>query len=177
MPEITYSSLNMHPIPGYAAAVLLDILDSAGVDQALITSTTRSPQDQARIMFDNLEAHGVAAQKQLYKAPGQAVIDVYASMRAMGHTGDDVKSAMVAKIIELGPQTVSRHCGDDSVRAVFDVAPSSIPTLQKGKFETAVGADDRVDKFLKPPVDPAYHIEVLAANVGGDPEATVIQTA
>ena len=164
MPKINYES-PMAQIPDYAALVLSDIIDKAGVTQVLITSTTRTPADQARIMFDNLEAHGVAAQKMLYKAPGQAVIDVYASMRAMGHNADEVKAAMVQKILEIGPQTVSRHCGDDSVRSVFDVAPSSIPSVQRGAFISAVETDTRVDKFLQPPIDPAYHIEILAANV------------
>jgi hypothetical protein len=162
MPKINYSGPAMAPIPAYALDVLQQILTAAGVESCLITCTTRDPANQARIMFNNLEQFGVAAQKKLYKPPGQEVIDVYASMRAEGHTPDDVKAAMTAKILELGAQSVSKHCGDANVRSVFDVAPSSIPTDQHQAFETAVSENTRVDKFLKPPIDPAYHIEIPA---------------
>jgi hypothetical protein len=174
MGKINYADDHMTRIPELAAGVLLGIMDDAHVEEVLITNTTRSPQDQARVMFDNLERLGVAAEKKLYKAPGQAVIDVYASMRAMGHNADDTKLAMTEKILELGPQTVSHHCAEPDVRSVFDVAPSSIPVLLRGTFESVVSDCDQVDKFLMPPTDPAYHIEIPLV---GDPEATIIQPA
>jgi hypothetical protein len=157
--KIKYSGA-MPPIPIQAQAALLDILRMAGVDSVLITSTTRTPEDQARIMYDNLERHGVAAQKDLYKAPGRAVIDVYFHFKAMGQTADRIKSEMTRKIQELGPQLISRHCAEPTVKSVFDVAPSSIPTEKKDAFESVVSGNDHVDKFLKPPTDPAYHIEI-----------------
>jgi hypothetical protein len=163
MAKINYAK-PMTWIPGYAAAVLLDIMQESGVDEVLITSTTRSPQDQARIMFDNLEEHGVVAQKQLYKAPGQAVIDVYVSCRAMGKNADQVKTEMVRKILELGPQTVSRHCAEPTVKSVFDVAPSSVPDDRKVSFIAAISGNPHIDKFLQPPTDPAYHLEINLAD-------------
>src|SRR5271157_3434976 len=165
---INYADEIMRRLPDQAVGVLQGIMDDAGVDEVLITSTVRSPIDQARVMFNNLEAHGVAAQKMLYKLPGQQVIDVYASMRAMGHDAADTQTAMVQKILELGSQNVSHHCVDPAVRSVFDVAPSSVPDLQRGAFVSAVSSCDQVDKFLQPPVDPAFHIEVPLT--GGDPE-------
>jgi hypothetical protein len=171
---INYADEIMRRLPDLAAGVLLGIMDDAGVDEVLITSTVRSPVDQARVMFNNLEAHGVAAQKMLYKLPGQQVIDVYASMRAMGHNATDTQAAMVQKILELGSQNISHHCVDPDVRSVFDVAPSSIPDLKRGSFVTAVSNCDQVDKFLQPPVDPAFHIEIP---LGSDPEETVVQSA
>jgi hypothetical protein len=41
---------------------------------------------------------------------------------------------------------------------VFDVAPSSIK--DKVAFERAVKAERRVTKFLTPPDDPGYHLEI-----------------
>ena len=70
---------------------------------------------------------------------------------------------MQAKILEIGPQNVSRHCAIPTVKSVFDVAPSSIPDIKKPAFEAAIAASFNVDKFLKPPIDPAYHIEINLA--------------
>jgi hypothetical protein len=38
------------------------------------------------------------------------------------------------------------------------VAPSSI--AKKAAFEKAVKADRRVSKFITPPLDPGYHLEI-----------------
>jgi hypothetical protein len=163
----------MAPLPDAAQTVLLDIMRLAGIESVLITSTTRTPADQARIMYDNLEAHGVDAQKMLYKAPGQAVIDVYAHCRAQGMGADQTKAEMVRKILEIGPQMISHHCTEDTTkRSIFDVAPSSIPEEARRKFENLVAAHGNVDKFLMPPRDPAYHIEVDMEDSGDE---TVIQ--
>ena len=57
--------------------VLKDILKAAKLTSATISSTSRDPENQARVMYDNLENLGVEHQKGLYGAPGDAVIDVY----------------------------------------------------------------------------------------------------
>ena len=62
---------------------------------------------------------------------------------------------MVRKILELGPQTISKHCAEPTERSVFDVAPSSIPDSAKRKFENLVAAHGHVDKFLMPPRGPS----------------------
>jgi hypothetical protein len=173
MAKINYSG-TMPPIPAPAETVLLDIMRLAGIDSVLITSTVRTPQDQTRIMYNNLEAHGVAAQKILYKAPGQAVIDIYEHCRSQGMNADQTKAEMVRKILDLGPQTISKHCVEPTERSVFDVAPSSVPDSKKKQFETLVAAHGNVDKFLKPPTDPAYHIEI---SLESDPDETIIQQA
>ena len=43
---------------------------------------------------------------------------------------------------------------------VVDIAPSSINLALRKKFEQEVAKDPRVSKFLTPPGDPAYHIEI-----------------
>lgn len=65
---------------------------------------------------------------------------------------------MAAKIVELGPANVSKHCGDSSTRCVVDIDPASI--VHKTKFIEEAGKDSRVSKFLQPPADPAYHLEI-----------------
>lgn len=111
-------------------------------------------------MYDNLKAHGAEAQKKLYKMPGQAVIDVYVDRSSKGFAKADVIKAMEVKIVELGPQTVSRHCaGPESTVWVVDIAPSSIRNL--AQFITAAKGHPRVEKVLEPPTDPAVHLEIL----------------
>jgi hypothetical protein len=120
-------------VTNFSLKVLEDIMEKAGIGSALITSTARTPADQARAMFDNIKATSVAKQKALY-------------------------AAMEAKIIAIGPTKVSHHAADPNLLCVFDVAPSSI--AKKSEFEKAVRADKRVSKFLVPPLDPAYHLEI-----------------
>ncbi|HEV7427957.1 MAG TPA: hypothetical protein VGQ46_16495 [Thermoanaerobaculia bacterium] len=142
----------------YSLGVLRDVMTAANVAKLTISSTQRSPADQARVMFNNLETQGVAAQRRLYKPPGQAVIDVYVAGKAAGKTSDAIKAEMTAKINELGPMTVSHHAADPKVLNVFDVAPSSVADV--AAFQTAAKNDARVSKFLTPPNDPGLHFEI-----------------
>ncbi|HEX8178057.1 MAG TPA: hypothetical protein VF525_00800 [Pyrinomonadaceae bacterium] len=145
-------------VTNFSLQVLEDILQAAGLTSALISSTSRTPADQARVMFNNIVATSVAAQKKLYAAAGDAVIDAYVAAKKAGKTPTEIKAAMEAKIIELGPTKVSHHAADPNVLCVFDVAPSSI--TKKAAFEKAVRADKRVQKFITPPLDPGYHLEI-----------------
>jgi hypothetical protein len=142
----------------YSLDVLRDVMKMANIARLTISSTQRSPADQARVMYNNIEAKGVAAQKLLYKAPGQAVIDVYAAGKAAGKSADAIKAEMTAKIVELGPMNISHHAADPKLLNVFDVAPSSVPDPQA--FQAAAQGDQRVAKFLTPPRDPGFHFEI-----------------
>lgn len=145
-------------VTNFSLKVFEDILQAAGLSSALITSTARTPADQARVMYNNIVATSVAKQKQLYAAAGDAVIDEYVKAKKAGKTPIEIKAAMEAKIIAIGPTKVSHHAADPNVLCVFDVAPSSIK--KKAEFEKAVRADKRVKTFLLPPLDPAYHLEI-----------------
>src|ERR1051325_5634943 len=158
-PEIKFGkNASKENVTNFSLQVLEDILQAAGISSALISSTARTPADQARVMFNNIVATGVAAQKKLYAAAGDAVIDEYVKAKKAGKTPAEIKAAMEAKIIAIGPTRVSHHAADPNVLCVFDVAPSSID--KKAAFEKAVTADKRVSKFLKPPLDPGYHLEI-----------------
>jgi Flp pilus assembly pilin Flp len=136
--------------------VLREILQAAGLRRAVVTRGLTTPADQARIMYSNIAARGVTHQKRLYGPPGQKVIDVYAANRSKPR--GEVIELMRKKIVELGPSTVTHHMSTD--RDVFDVAPSSIKNRKA--FEKAVLNHPDVDKdrFLVPPADTSYHIEV-----------------
>jgi hypothetical protein len=71
---------------------------------------------------------------------------------------------MVQKILEVGSANVSHHIVDLS-HWVFDVAPSSIPAEKRDEFVRVAASHPRVSKFLKPPADPAFHLEVTRTPV------------
>ncbi len=152
---------NKDVISGHSIEVISSILAAAGLEGCKITSTSRTPTDQARVMFNNIVAHGVAKQKALYAAAGDRVIDVYAAQQKAGKSASQIKTAMETEIIKIGPGKVSRHCADPAVLNVLDIAPSSISNKQA--FENAVDvaiSKGSVSKFILPPNDPAYHIEI-----------------
>ena len=147
----------LKPVP---QAVLSEILTKCGLDSATVTSVGRMVKEQARIMYDNCLAYGVEAQLRLYANAGDEVVRVYAQNQGKMPRAQ-VEALMVAKINEIGPGKVSHHLSD--TRYVWDVAPSSIPAEKRAEFVAAAISHPRVVKFLQPPDDPAYHMEVPIA--------------
>jgi len=145
----------------YSIEVLTDIMKQARINEITITSTARTPAEQARIMFENLEWFGVDQQKRLYGGYGDQIIDLYSSLKKNNFSDIDIVTKMEEKIIFLGPRKVSRHAGDPDVLNVIDIAPSSIGGVAARKdFEASIKKESRVSKFLFPPKDPAYHLEI-----------------
>jgi WXG100 family type VII secretion target len=159
-PTITFGArANQDVVSEHSRGVLSDILEESGNSSATITSTARTVEDQARIMYGNIERDGVAEQKRLYGSNGDKVIDAYVAAKAEGLDEMGIRTRMVEKINELGPTNVSKHLADPNVLNVIDVSPNSI--ADREAFEAAVRADPRVSKFLTPSDgDPAYHIEI-----------------
>jgi hypothetical protein len=156
---ITYGDdADSSTVASSAETAIKEIVAAAGLTSCTITSTARTPEAQAAAMYTNLENKGVDSQKELYADAGDKVIDVYVASKAAKKSEADIKADMVAKINEVGPSNVSKHCADSSKLCVVDIAPSSI--ADKDKFIAAVNADKRVTKFLQPPNDPAYHLEI-----------------
>ncbi|NJD08996.1 MAG: hypothetical protein FIB01_00645 [Gemmatimonadetes bacterium] len=143
-------------LPAPAAQALLAALKKVGLSTATITSASRTPAEQARVMYENCVKHGAAHGKALYGAAGDKVIDVYS--RSKDKPKDEVIELMRKKIEELGPARVSRHLS--STHYVFDVDPASIPSTKHKAFVSALRAQKAVSKVLGPPADPAFHIEM-----------------
>ena len=145
-----------------AITTLKEICSKACISSVKVTSTARSAKDQARVMYDMIKAKGAKYAKNLYGANGNKVIAVYEDSEKKKLSADDTKKAMLAKINELGPSKVSHHVvSDDGKICVFDVAPSSIAsTGAKKRFVKEANLHASVAKFLEPPTDPAYHLEI-----------------
>ncbi|MGC4064848.1 MAG: transglycosylase SLT domain-containing protein [Polyangiaceae bacterium] len=142
----------------YSRGVLESIARAAGISSCLVSSTSRDPYNQARVMYDNLEKYGVDHQKKLYGPAGDKVIDVYAAEKGRGGDRSTIIAAMRDRIRDIGPSNVSRHASDPRKLCVLDIAPSSIKN--KESFREAVMQEKRVAKFLEPPGDPGYHLEI-----------------
>lgn len=154
------SNAKRETVSTYSLKVLSDICDACGVTSVIISSTQRSPSEQARVMYENLVVQGPAKQHTLYGPVGDKVIDVYEQLTAQKRSKAEIIAGMTAKIVELGPSNVSHHAADPKVLNVFDVAPSSIPVKLRAAFEKAVMNDKRVKVFFTPPKDPGYHLEI-----------------
>ncbi len=158
-PQIVFGpSADSSTVKPAALQVIKDIMRKAGEASCTITSTARTPAMQARAMYNNIVGTSVKSQKDLYGHWGDLVIDQYVASKKAGKTPDQIKADMTAKIIEIGPANVSRHCADFNVLCVVDIAPSSVQN--KTKFVAAFKADKRVSKYFLPPTDPAYHLEI-----------------
>ena len=148
-----------------------DAMRVAGQAQATVTSALRTPQDQARVMFNNLTntsrtlAQNIQAQKNVYGAAGDAVIDVFAAQTASMTTVQEaiaaratIEAAMLAKINELGCRSVSAHCGDPATLTVFDVSSTAFATNAQ-RFIDAV--TPRVSRFIdERTTNRCFHLEL-----------------
>jgi hypothetical protein len=123
-------------------------------------------------MFENLigtgPQQGVQKQHDLYKEPGDIVINVFVANREKPR--EQIIDLMRQKIEQLGPQTVSRHCCDPSKATVWDIGPKSVQP--QDRLEALIAASEQAVKdghlvrFLSPHnADPALHYERAVAPV------------
>jgi hypothetical protein len=145
--------------------VVKDGLRAAGASVGTITSTSRTPADQARAMFNNAVNTGAAAQFALYAAAGDAVIQVFVDQTTgltpaqIRQNAGPIRAAMEAEIVRQGPERVSLHCADPAVRSVVDVAYNSFNATNRGLFQGAVGP--RLTRILDEPNNNCFHLELV----------------
>jgi hypothetical protein len=144
------------PLPEPAARILKDILKVAGLAGATVTSGHRTPAEQARVMYENCVSKGAAYNHAMYCTAGDKVVDLFQANHDQPR--DAVIQLMTEKILEIGPDSVSMHMSD--THYTFDVAPSSIPESKHAAFVAAVLANKAVSRLIRPPKDPAFHLEI-----------------
>jgi hypothetical protein len=136
----------------YTTSVLVDIMNKTQEKSIQINSTARTPEDQVRIMAEMVESRGMAAQKKMYANPGDQVLDKYPD-----------RKAMLEKMYELGPETVSKHVMDIKKMNVVDVSPVNGGIKNGKSFSDAAEEHEGVSRVLSPwtpTYDPAIHIEI-----------------
>jgi hypothetical protein len=145
-----------------AIDVLHEVCETAKVTEITISSIKRTVQDQARIMYRDIQTKGIAYPQRLYGKSGRAVADVYEEKTKQGLSEAEIRMAMILKMEELGPGTISHHIDDEGLGlCVFDIAPSSVvPNDNKDDLATAIAEHKKVQKFLQPPRDVAFHLEI-----------------
>ena len=79
------------------------------MDRAVITSTYRTPEEQAKIMLKNAKID-LAAQYRLYGRKGDSVLKIYADNKEKSDT--EIIKLMTNKIQEIAESgsRVSKHC-------------------------------------------------------------------
>ena len=146
----------------YSRAVLNDVMRAAGIESLRITSTFRSPEMQARIMFDQIDRRGEKAARRLYNATAEQVLDVYVALRQKRVSDTEIITAMADKIraLRLKDPRAFKHVADPKILNTLDIAPSSIPVARRDAFRKAIANESRISRFLGPPVDEAFHLEI-----------------
>lgn len=152
-------------VSGGMIDIIKDGLRAAGVSHGSISSTARTPADQARAMFTNCFNSGAQSQLDIYGPPGDAVVQVYIAQTAgktraqIEASADAIRAAMAAEIIAQGPERVSRHCGDPAVRTVVDMPSAQFNGTNGTLFINAVSG--RVSRFIdERSVNHCYHLEL-----------------
>lgn len=121
----------------------------------VVTSTMRTPEQQAKAMLNNIKKTSVQYQKSVYGKYGDQVLDTYNP----NNSDNTNLMNMTSKIYELGPQNVSHHClsSDEQKRLnVMDISASSLSSKQN--FKDALKAADSKIKVLDE--NGCIHIEI-----------------
>ena len=133
--------------------ILKEVGEKSGNYYIAITSTARTPYDQARIMYDNCKSN-LAEQRRTYAPPGQRVIDVYENNKTKSR--EVVIKLMEQKINDLGPSNVSKHLANPELLNTFDIAYGNLS--DKTKFWNEMKKRTELDDILKE--NNCYHIQI-----------------
>lgn len=140
--------------------VLVEILASAGLPKATVSSYERTTHKQAALMYGICERDGLKKAKRLYSSKSHSILDVYAANST--EPEDKVVRLMtqeVEAVLErLGPgRKTMMHVA--SKNFTFDVAPSSLAS--RSKFKAALARHPSVSRYFAPGgAERAFHIEV-----------------
>ena len=134
--------------------ILREVGQASGNYKIIITSTARTPYEQARIMYDNCKKN-LEEQKRTYQAPGKKVVQVYEDNYLI-KSREEVIKLMEQKIIELGPTTVSKHLADPIRLNTFDISYGQLKDEQS--FWNEMKKRKELDKILKE--NRCYHIQI-----------------
>jgi len=150
-------------LPEKPRRVLKEVLRSAGLKSASVSSVTRTIEQQSHEIINYYKRHGAEKPKKLYgRGSGGPCIEIYEK-----NTEHPDIAAMVASIKGRIAIDIKRHGGQTSLRHTsntyytFDVRPSSIDN--RTAFINAVKQHKEIVRFLYPgshPPDEAYHIEI-----------------
>jgi hypothetical protein len=150
--------------------ILKDAGRAAGQAEVYVSSTARSPKDQARAMFQNLTnpansiETNITNQLALYASQGDSVINVFRSasngktLAQVQSSADSIITSMEGKVIEVGPSNVSTHCVDTTTVSVVDIG---LANMSANAPLFLASASPRVTKFIDEiRTNNCYHFEL-----------------
>ncbi len=167
------ANANSEVVPDNMIDIIKDGLRAAGVPAGSISSTARTPADQARAMFNNLVnpkntvAENVKYQiEEVYKTkPGTEIVKFFVTLTKDKTLSEilaeaaSIKASMVEKIESIGPEIVSNHCADFTKKTVVDVTANVFSKENGALFESST--KPRVTKFIdERKGNKAYHLEL-----------------
>lgn len=173
--HVTYSSSineNRRIVSAYAMNVVKIALKECGMNHAVITSTLRTPEDQAEIMYKNAKID-LAKQKALYGRNGDEVLAVYEDNK--NKPNREVVKLMKEKIDSLlnKDKKVSNHCITiDAFKKMntFDIGLNSTKAKSKNFSKeklTSAFADLKKQGYIKNFIDETmksnscWHLEII----------------
>ena len=101
--------------------------------------------------------NGVNTQKDIYKDPGDKVIDVYANGIKNKLSKSEIIKLMENKIKELGPSTVSKHIADYNFINTFDISYSKLSN--KERFYSEILKRKELEKIMIE--NNCYHLQII----------------
>lgn len=141
--------------------IIKDNMNTASVTELMITSTSRTVQKQAEVMYNNCEATGVDTQLAIYGDSGKKVINKYKELKDAKKTKDEIISGMTSEIedVKKTNTTAFQHTGDHTKKNVFDIGQSSItPQNNKADLEKNLKADTKINLMLNE--NSCFHVEI-----------------
>ncbi|KAA3614592.1 MAG: hypothetical protein DWQ05_14950 [Calditrichaeota bacterium] len=156
-PKITGKAL-----PQIAHNVLREILISSKTPSAKVSSISRTPAHQARVMYEYVKRHGAQAGYKLYGPEGDAIIKVFEK------AGDRDRQTIIDLMLkETLVQLPIAHANNrlmhtNSTHYVFDISFRSIPQVNRPTLLAAAKAHPRVFRILGPDEGEkdAFHLEI-----------------
>lgn len=163
------SNVKQTSVSDHSVKVIGEVGFQSGEESLTINSSARTPEDQARVMYEKAEAEGAQSMKDLYAPPGDKVIEAYEGAKTvlsvfqMRDPEGVTKQIMTNTINELGPNSVSKHTSDPSQLQVFDIGPSSVQN--QSRFRSAIDSNTGSGKPISNRIHPggsekAYHVEI-----------------
>lgn len=120
---------NNRRISDYSMEKLQSLKYHGYYGKIVITSTNRTVDDQARIMYENIITNGVKYQLETYKKAGQDVVNTFDPTLSR----QENIARMAEKINEVGPLNVSKHLADFAKVNAIDVDKKSLSSVRAFK--------------------------------------------
>jgi hypothetical protein len=171
---VTYNGVedSKQKVSEYAKDVIKLALKESGMTTAVITSTMRTPKEQATIMLRNAKKN-YKKQFQLYRTEGQEVLKVYDANKTL--SDEKITNLMVEKIesLEKEGRAVSSHCITEKgykKRNIIDIGVGSTRALNANfnkEFFTNALENLKKEGFIARLIDETnksnncWHVEII----------------